>query len=269
MSKTTLRSGASSWLESPVFASRVRELSARSDLIWAAALAVGVGFTLIAAYCYPNSASGKFWAYAGLFIRAALYLWAGEAFKGKGGETLAGLFRMGIVAGVFELLVDWGLIHWVSNGRLVYLTGNDVVLLASPVWMPLAWACVIVELGYPAIRLFGIFEARMMTFKAAIAASLAAALSAAVMVGFYEYFAFKAHWWKYEPANAMIGDHCALYIPLGEFLMFLTLLPIAAKAISLEDQPVVSAIGGGARFAIAIALGYTLGYLMLEAGRAP
>jgi hypothetical protein len=33
------------------------------------------------------------------------------------------------------------------------------VLLASPIWMPIAWACVIVELGYPAVRLFGAFVA--------------------------------------------------------------------------------------------------------------
>jgi hypothetical protein len=51
----------------------------------------------------------------------------------------------------------------VSNGRLVYLTENDIVLLGSPVWMPLAWACVIVEISYPAIRLFGAFKAHMTT----------------------------------------------------------------------------------------------------------
>ncbi len=251
------------------FLHRLGELSVTSDLIWLVALTVGLSFTLIAAYLFPFSPSGKFWAYASLFIRASLYLWSGENLKGRGGETLAGLFKLGIVAGVFELLVDWGLIHWVSNGRLVYLTENDIVLLGSPVWMPLAWACVIVELGYPAIRLFGVFKAHMTTRWAAVTASLLAASAAAVTVGFYEYFAYRASWWKYERANVMIGDFCAVYIPLGEFFMFLLVLPIAAGALSRDDRPLGSSIVGGARFAGAIAMGYTLAYLLLEAGRTP
>ena len=264
-----LNSHRTSPLENPGFLHRLRELSVASDLIWLVGLSVGLGFTLIAAYLFPFSPSGKFWAYAGLFIRASLYLWSGEALKGRGGDTLSGLFKLGIVAGVFELLVDWGLVHWVANGRLVYLTDNDVVLLASPIWMPLAWACVIVELGYPAIRLFGIFKAQLTARWAAVGASLVAASAAAVTVGFYEYFAYRASWWRYEPANAMIGDFCALYIPLGEFFMFLLVLPIAAAALSGDDRPLASSVVGGARFAGAIAVGYTLGYLLLEAGRMP
>lgn len=88
-------------------------------------------------------------------------------------------------------------------------------------------------------------------------------------VGFYEYFAYKASWWKYERANVMIGDFCALYIPLGEFFMFLFVLPIAARVLSRDDRPLGSAIVGGVLFAVAIAMGYTLGYLLLEAGRTP
>jgi hypothetical protein len=212
-------------LEDPRFKKRLDELSTHSDLIWFIALNVGLGFTLIAAYLSP----GKFWAYAGLFIRASLYLWSGDALRGRGGETLRRLFALGMVAGIFELLVDWGLIHWVTNGRLIYLTGNDVILLGSPVWMPLAWACVIVELGYPALRLYAIL-------RRPIVATLITAIGAGVTVGFYEYFAYRAQWWKYERANAMLGDFCALYIPLGEFLMFLAILPIGARAIADEER---------------------------------
>jgi len=251
-------------LESPVFLRRVSELSKESDLTWFLALNVGICFTLVAAYVFPFSDSGKFWAYASLFIRAGLYLWSGEALKGRGGETLSGLFKLGIIAGIFELLVDWGLIHWVSHGRLVYLTGNDVVLLGSPIWMPLAWACVIVELTYPAMRIFGILKTRMSIPRARLISSLLTACAAAVTVGFYEYFAYRANWWKYERANAMIGDFCALYIPLGEFFMFLAVLPIAAAALSKDDRRFASFVGGGAQVAIAIATGYTLAYLLLE-----
>src|SRR5678815_5079940 len=164
----------------PLFQRRLDELSLASDLVWLAAMSVGLGFTLLAAYLYPSS----FWAYAGLLIRASLYLWSGEALADRGGRVLRTLFWMGIVAGSFELIVDYGLVHGVRNGRLVYF-GNDVVLLASPIWMPLAWACVIVEIGYPTLRLFGALRKRMTTPTAAIMASLVGAVGAGVTVGFY------------------------------------------------------------------------------------
>ncbi len=153
-----------------------------------------------------------------------------------------------------------GLIHGVTNGRLVYLTGNDVALLGSPVWMPLAWACVIVELGYPAVRLLSIL-------RRPLVATLITALGAGITVGFYEYFAYRASWWKYERASAMLGDFCALYIPVGEFLMFLPILPIASRALADDERPVARAIVGGASFAGCIAAGYAIAYLLLEVGR--
>ena len=41
------------------------------------------------------------------------------------------------------------------------------------------------------------------------AASLVGGLTAGVFIGLYEYFAFRAGWWKYEPARVMIGPYCA------------------------------------------------------------
>lgn len=257
-------------LDQPRFRTRLLQLGPSADRLWLVALIIGITFTLIAAFVFPfpQSNSGKFWAYAGLFLRAGLYLWAKEGLANRGGETLCRLFALGLVAGTFELLVDWGLIHWVTNGRLVYLSGNDVVLLGSPVWMPLAWACVITELGYPAVRLFGLLQPRLGTRSAALVASTLIAIGAGVTVGFYEYFAYLAGWWKYERANAMLGDFCALYIPLGEFFMFLPVLPIAARAIRDEERPLSAAIVAGVQFAAAIAVGYGLAYLLLEVGRA-
>src|SRR5215468_764373 len=107
---------------------------------------------------------------------------------------------MGIVAGLFELPVDWWLVNGIANGRLDYLGARDVVLLASPIWMPVAWACVIVELGYPALRLFAAVRRRMELRQAAILVSAFIAIAAGVTVGFYEYFAYSAGWWKYAPA---------------------------------------------------------------------
>ncbi|MBV9080272.1 MAG: hypothetical protein JO102_04040 [Elusimicrobia bacterium] len=213
------------------------------------------------------SPSGKFWAYGGLLIRVALYLWASDRLKDTGGQTIGRLLAMGTAAGLGEILVDWVLIHGVANGRLEYLTGNDVVFLGSPIWMPAAWACVIVELGYPAVRLYGLVSSRASRTAAIAVASLVCAASAGITVGLYEYFAFRSGWWKYHAAAAMIGRTCALYIPIGEALMFLPILPIAAHAIGDEDHPLAAAIESGSAFAALIGLGYAVAYLLLEAGR--
>ena len=127
--------------------------------------------------------------------------------------------------------------------------------------------CVIVELGYPALRLFGLWRARWGARRAAIVSSLLIGIGAGNTVGFYEDFAYRAGWWKYEPANAMIGSFCALYVPVGEFLMFLTILPVAAGAVGEEERPAAAAVGAGVGFAAAIAAGYAVAYLALEAWR--
>ena len=227
-------------------------------------LVTGLTFTLIAAYPFAHTSSGVFWAYASLLIRGGLYLWAGDALRGRGGETIEALFHVGLVAGFLEILVDWALIHWVPTGRLVYLSGNDVVLLGSPIWMPLAWACVIVELSYPALRGYGILRHRTSRAIAAITVSVAIGVLAGLTVGFYEYFAYRANWWKYEPAHVMLGDFCTVYIPVGEFFMFLPVLPIAARALAHVERRRAAALESGALFAVAIAAGYALAYFLLE-----
>ncbi len=254
---------------SPAFGRHLDELSPASDQIWMVGMTTGLSLTLVAAFVPLPSNGGTMCAYLGLFTRAALYLSAGETLRHRGGAVLAGLFRLGLVAGLFELIVDWWLVHGVANGRLVYLGGHDVVLLASPIWMPLAWACVIGELGYAAVRLFAILRAPMGQRRAAIVASVIVALGAGILVGFYEYFAYRAGWWRYSPAHAMIGSFCALFISLGEAFMFLAILPIAARALSYHDRPIASAIAGGAAFSVAILAGYALAYLLLEFGRSP
>ncbi len=251
-------------LEHPEFLRRIGELSVRSDRVWLAALCAGLGSTLIAAYLLDFSPTGKFLAFAGLSIRAILYFRAGAVLEGCGGEVLSDLFKLGLVAGLLEIVVDWGLIHWISNGRLVYLNGRDGVLLASPLWMPVAWACAVAELGYPAMRLFGWLKASMTTIRAAAIASLLAGLAASVTVGFYEHLAYRANLWRYEKAKVMLGDSCALYIPIGEFLMFLAILPIGARLLSLSHRRHAALLEGGAAFALAIGSGYALAYFLLE-----
>lgn len=249
---------------SQAFTERVGKLSLASDILWVLGMWVGLGTTLLAAFEHFKPTSGEFLVYASLLVRSTLYLWAGDARRERGGEVLSLLFQVGLVAGLFELLVDWVLVHGVSSGRLVYAPTHDLILLASPLWMPVAWACVITELGYPALRLFGFLRKKMAVGGAALCTSLLIGISAGIMVGFYEYFADLAGWWKYEPARAMIGSACALYIPLGEAFMFFFILPVAARVMARSDRPLAAKIEGGALFALAIAGGYGAAYALLE-----
>jgi hypothetical protein len=109
-----------------------------------------------------------------------------------------------------------------------------------------------------------------MTVTAATAvASAVIGIGAGITVGFYEYFSYRAGWWKYAPAHAMIGRFCATFVPVGETFMFMAILPVAARTLSRDDRPVAGAIEGGTAFALAIGGGYALAYALLEWGRTP
>jgi hypothetical protein len=61
----------------------------------------------------------------------------------------------------------------------------------------------------------------------------------------------------------MVGEFCALYIPLGEFFMF---LPGDSDRCPSDRtvRPARSAASRAALFALSIAIGYGLAYLLLE-----
>lgn len=252
-------------LARPTFTQRLDELGPASDRAWLAATTTALVTTLIAVYPCEGSVSGKFWCYAAILVRASVFAWSREGLRGRGGETLFGLFALGLVAGVYEILADFGLVHWVARGRLVYTTGNDVVVLASPIWMPFGWACVITELGYPCVRLFGILRRRLALRPAALATCATMGIQAGMMGAFWEVYAWRAGWWYYEPARVMLADHCAAYIALAEVFMGAALLPIAARAIEDEARPLAAAVGGGVRFGAVIMAAYAAAYLLLEA----
>ena len=197
-----------------------------------------LGLTLAAAFVFPGH--GLIFAYLAVTVRLALYT---QAAGWPGGEYFDQMLRLGLVAGFFEIFADYVLVRLLVSGRLVYLT-RDAVLLESPLYMPFAWACVIVELGYVSVRLYSLFRGAPW---GAWVASLVGGLTAGVFIGLYEYFAFRAGWWKYEPARVMIGPYCAAYIPLGECLMFLVMLPLLTWLGQRNESPVAAGLQWGHR----------------------
>ena len=242
---------------------------------------IGVACEFIAHFIHQSS--GKFWAYVALLISTGLFIWAKEGLKGRGGEVIWRLFQIGLVAGMLEILVDWALIDFVTHGRLYYKSTktwdgtsiiNDVVLLGSPIWMPLAWACLITVLGYFSLRLYKLWKPKLGEHKAALLVCLLIGIQAGLSVGFNEWLAAGAKWWIYGPACYMFPPaswhevRCPTCIPLGEAFQFALLLPVAAAALTRDDtKPLEGALLGGGLFALVIAFGYSLAYLLLEFGR--
>lgn len=224
--------------------------SRRTDLVWIAGNASGLGATFVAAYLMPSH--GLFWAYATVASRLLLYGWSARA---QWGLVFRELLPLGLVAGFLELFADYFLVHWTGSGQLVYPT-PDTVLLASPLYMPFAWACVIVEFGYLLLRLTA---ALRRTWVAALIGGTLAGSTIAI----YEYFAFRAGWWYYKPAHVMLGKTCALYIPVGEFLMFAT-FPYIFRSTAGDADCVQRALKRGALFGVTIGLAYVAGYAALE-----
>jgi hypothetical protein len=263
-------------LEHEEFLEQLKTLGRESDRLVLVAGSIGVVCELIAHVLHEDS--GKFWAYVALLTAPSLFLWSKERLQNRGGDVIYRLFLMGLVTGLTELLVDWALIHWVSHGRLCYRTTegdkliNDVVLLGSPIWMPLAWACLFTVLGYCALRVYYLLLPRLGKHLATSLASLLVSIQAFISVGMNEWLASQAGWWTYGRAAYMypwFGSYrVPLCIPLGEFFQFLLILPICAAALKREEErPVEGTLLGGWLFGLAIAGGYGLAYLLLEFGR--
>ncbi len=120
---------------------------------------------------------------------------------------LGRLFLVGLTAGIVELFTDAageGVVHSLS-----YPPGEPLIW-ASPFYMPVAWALVLMQLGYLGWRLRGLVGARL-----SLAGAMAiAACCGALLVPFYEEMAFHAKWWQYAPAPGI--GHTPFYVIVFE-----------------------------------------------------
>jgi hypothetical protein len=229
-------------------------LGPRSDSVWLAGNLIGLGLTLVAAFGFPGR--GLVFAYLAVALRLVLYALAAS----RGSQYFDQMLRLGLVAGLFEIFADYMLVRVLVAGRLVYVT-RDAVLLESPLYMPLAWACFIVEFGYVPVRLYSLL--RRAPWGSWVA-SLVGGLVASFSLGVYEYLAYRAGWWRYEPARVMIASYCPAYVPLGEGLMFLAMLPLLTWLGAAEAALGRRAIVGGVAFATIILASYGVAYIVVE-----
>ncbi|BCU79431.1 hypothetical protein [Luteolibacter sp. LG18] len=170
-------------------------------------------------------------------------------FIWRTGDKLLPRFMLyGLVAGLVELAADAWLVG--VTRTLDYSVGGGPMLWKSPLWMPLAWEVVVVQLGYVGLRLWERFGAKGL---------LAIGVMGAINIPYYEEMARHIHWWTYSGCR-MIA-HTPWYIILGEFGIAIG-LAVLAKPLRTGNArtAILAGIAGGA----AIFLCYALAFLAID-----
>jgi hypothetical protein len=138
-------------------------------------------------------------------------------------DVLIGKFLIfALAAGVAELAADAWL---VAGTKTLFYESREPLLLDSPVYMPAAWAVVLLQVGY-------------LGYRAALRwglprASLLCGTLGGLLIPVYEHCAKGACWWYYEDPSHMLGN-TPYYIILGEFLLALA-LPALLLACSRRE----------------------------------
>lgn len=129
----------------------------------------------------------------------------------KDDQFLGKLIIFGLAAGVTELLADAWL---VDQTKTLFYEHGEPLLVDSPIYMPVAWAVVLVQIGYIAYWIS--------LRKGLVFGTLAAGVIGGVIIPVYESCAKGAGWWFYEDPHHIIWN-APYYIILGEFILALAL----------------------------------------------
>lgn len=162
----------------------------------------------------------------------------------------ARLVLFGLVLGVGELVADALCVRYTNT--LDYSVARTPTLWLSPVWMPLAWLVVSVQIGY--------WGTLLMNRLGAWRGALLTAVIGAVNIPFYEQMAFYTHWWQYR--NCLMWNHAPLYVIVAELFIGLCLAPLARWA--LKGPTWREAVWAGACGGAATVAGGLIGYGLVE-----
>lgn len=120
------------------------------------------------------------------------------------------LLVFGLMAGIVELAADCWLVD--STKTLLY-AGGEPMIFCSPIYMPFAWAVVLVQVGYLGWLISG-HKPMWQSMLATLALGL-------LFIPLFEHFANGAGWWVYQN-TPMIGD-TPWYIIMAEGLICMVL----------------------------------------------
>lgn len=171
---------------------------------------------LILSWNFSSSLVGWGWITATIITFGVLAIILAYAYLKRDG-LLAKFALFGVVAGLVELLADRYLVE--VTGTLVYERGGPF-LLRSPLYMPFAWANVLVTLAYIGWRLRQVLGLPW--------AMLLAGIIGAINIPLYEQWARSARWWYYQ--NTPMLGATPWYIIGGEFLI-IALLPFLLQKL--------------------------------------
>lgn len=125
-------------------------------------------------------------------------------------EFLYRLLLFGIIAGAVELFADC----WLINSTLTLVYPQDEPMVAcSPLYMPFAWAVVLVQVGYLGWLISG--------HKSLGFSMLATMVLGLLFIPLFEHWAFGAEWWYYRDTPMIFNT--PYYIIVAEGLICLVL----------------------------------------------
>jgi hypothetical protein len=178
------------------------------------------------------------------------------------GGVFGRLLALGGVTGVFGVFGDYLLVSGQAGARKYEL--GAPVLLASPVYVPLAWAALIVEFGYILVRMFGLVVRKVPDEAAMGVTMIAGGFLAAVWTVCTEFWAVKAGWWRYEPGTAILGNACALYVVIGMFFVFVAFLPLFGRYLACSGTRVYASLRYGMMLGGIIFISFLASHFLVE-----
>ena len=238
----------------------IRGFDLQSDLWWLATLLSGLMATVLAAIGFPDH--GVFWAYATVMARLAIVLCLAQH---PWGAIFGRLLALGLVTGLFEIFADYLMVNWPreASGQRGYSSGS-ALLLASPAYVPLGWACAMVDFGYPILRLYGAVSKRLTGDAGLGLAMMAGGFIGALVTACTEFLALKAGWWKYQGGILLGAEGCPFYVVMGVFFSWFAFLPLFSRFVSCAGTRVYAAIRFGAIYGGIIFLSFALAHFLVE-----
>jgi hypothetical protein len=236
----------------------IADLGLETDLWWMAMMLVGFLAMFLGAFAYPGAA--LFWVWLAVMLRMAVAVGVSQqAF----GTVFRALLPFALAVGACSIFGDFLLVHWHERGQRSYPAGTAVIL-ASPLYMPLFWACSIVEFGYAILRIWGMLEKRGPGEPALYATMVLGGLLAAVWTACTDFWAVKAGLWAYEPGIAVVRGSCALYVVIGTFFIFFPFMPIFGRFMANPGTRLYAAVRAGLSYGGVIFVSYVAAHAIVE-----
>ncbi len=165
-------------------------------------------------------------------------------------DQLLGKFLIfGLSAGALELLAD----DWlVQQTKTLFYERGEPLLIDSPVYMPIAWAVILVQIGYLGYYLY--------LRRGLLFATITTGIIGGLIIPVYEWAAKGAGWWLYEDPGRMVFNATPYYIILGEFLLALAL---PGFLVAVQRRQFYWALPLGAAMGIWIWVAYFIGFQLV------